>query len=82
MAIDPATNTLIDAKNYTDWPIDKDFSTKSVLEQAKGQVKVAESTGASVEWRVATQAKADVLRGLFKENDVPIKVIVETPKGP
>lgn len=51
------------------------------IASASGLDANAATTAAQIETG-NTQAKADVLRGLFKENDVPIKVIVETPKGP
>ncbi|MBY9063222.1 hemagglutinin repeat-containing protein [Sphingomonas yunnanensis] len=77
---DPKTNTLIDAKNYADWPIDKPFSSGSVLKQAEDQVAAAKGTGAKIEWRVATRDRAESVQNLFARNGIIIQVSVEAPE--
>ncbi len=58
---DSATNTLIDAKRWTGWPIGKQFSTDSVLEQANAQISAAGSSGARIRWVMSSQEKAGLV---------------------
>lgn len=77
-SIDPATNTLIDAKNWKgDWPImDKLFSVNEVRKQAQNQLNAAGTTGAKVEWRVKSQETADKINEIFRTSNPPITISI------
>jgi len=65
---DPETNTLIDAKRWTGWPIEEDFSNRRVVETAKRQIRAAKGT--KIVWRVASREKVSVLRDIFDDRNI------------
>lgn len=62
---DPATDTLIDAKYWNKWPIDKKFSADSVLKQARSQIKAAK--GARIVWKMPSPERAAKVRSLLEK---------------
>jgi hypothetical protein len=76
---DPATNTLLDAKLWNNWPISTTFSTDSVLKQAEAQIKAA--GGANIEWVVPSAATANAIEEIFRTQRIGIvvKVLPPTP---
>ena len=70
---EPETNTLIDAKLWNDWPIEKKFSTDSVMEQVERQLRSARGT--KIVWRVPSSEKASQLEAIFQKNDISIIAI-------
>ena len=60
---EPATNSLIDAKNFKAWP-NKTFgvSMSKTATELESEAKVAKRAGCTLELRVATQEKADLLQ--------------------
>lgn len=84
---DPDTNTLLDAKCWTCWPIDAPFSVNSVIEQARRQQRIAEQTGTTVEWHVPSQETANKVLDAFEsvpegqpEINMDIIRIIVTPE--
>ncbi|ATB42655.1 hypothetical protein CYFUS_008134 [Cystobacter fuscus] len=70
---------LIDAKDWKKWPIpDKDFSTQAVLSDARKQVQAAK--GVPIEWHVSDKGSADLVRSIFKENNLKGIKVIHTPK--
>jgi HK97 family phage portal protein len=69
---DPETKTLIDAKRWAGWPIEKDlpieqnFSARSVREQARKEFRAA--NGTKIIWRVASAEKAAQVRDILDES--------------
>ncbi len=53
---EPATNSLIDAKYWNKWPIDKKFSPNAVVDQAQRQIDAAKGT--HIIWRMSSQEYA------------------------
>jgi hypothetical protein len=79
---DPASNTLIDAKFWNNWPISTGFSTQSVVTQATTQIQAA--NGANIIWYVPSQATATAVENILTapQNGIPvgaIQVIVAPP---
>jgi len=73
---DPNTGNLIDAKNYVDWPNpDLPFSMKSVTDDMIQSDAIAGDAGTSVEYRVASQAKADLLKSIAQQNNLSNTVV-------
>ena len=56
---EPETNSLIDAKFWNKWPIEKGFSTDSVVDQTTRQIRAAKGT--RIVWRVSSREKASML---------------------
>ncbi|WP_281350565.1 Tox-REase-5 domain-containing protein [Methylocystis heyeri] len=71
---DPATNSLIDAKNFNKWPIDKKFSYDDVLEQARRQINAAKGT--KIVWKVASPERAQKVSDILADGRV-VDVTVE-----
>ncbi|WNG57416.1 hypothetical protein F0U59_23595 [Archangium gephyra] len=70
---------LLDAKDWNKWPIpDKDFSTQSVLSDARKQVQAAK--GVPIEWHVSDKGSADLVRSIFKESNLKGIKVIHTPK--
>ncbi len=75
---DPATNTLIDAKYWNKWPIDEEFSSRSVIEQARNQINAAKGT--KIVWRMASPEKAEKVGSiLYRERITGIDIEVFLP---
>jgi hypothetical protein len=73
---DPNTGNLIDAKNYVDWPNpDLPFSMKSVADDMIQNDAIAGDADAMVEYRVASQAKADLLKSIAQQNNLSNTVV-------
>ena len=71
---------LIDAKDWNKWPIpDKDFSTQAVLSDARKQVQAAK--GVPIEWHVSDKGSADLVRSIFKENNLKGIKVIHIPKS-
>ena len=78
---DPDTDTLIDAKCWTCWPIDKPFSTRSVVSQARDQERAAAASGANIQWHVPNEETAERVRTIFGAQVPPITIaVVVTPE--
>jgi hypothetical protein len=70
---DPATDTLIDAKHWLEWPTDDYFSPLSVETQARSQIEAA--SGRKIVWKIASPDKAaDVADILERRNIIGIDV--------
>lgn len=78
----PATNTLIDAKLWKNWPIEAPFSQDSVTLQALQQIRAAEARGANIEWFVPSTETAAKLNTLFQGSDIRLQAIKITVKAP
>ena len=65
---DPATNSLIDAKYWNKWPIDKKFSPDSVVEQAQRQIGAAKGT--RIIWRMSSPDYAAKVEDLLNVKGV------------
>ena len=65
---DPATNTLIDAKYWNKWPIDEGFSSRSVVDQAQGQIDAAKGT--NIVWKIASPEKAEEVQRILDRADI------------
>jgi len=83
---DPKRNTLLDAKDYTDWPPPsppkpaflRQEAIKGIVKEARAQVAAA--NGTPIEWHVPTEAKAEELTDILADNDIVGIRVVETPK--
>lgn len=82
----PATNTLIDAKDWDKFP-PKDSNGEYIdpilqnqLKSAKADLQIAKSVGSKLEWHVPTTEKAAELKSLFRANGLQEIKIVVTPK--
>jgi YD repeat-containing protein len=74
---DPSTNYLIDAKNFFNWPNpDLPFSMASVTADMIQSDAIAGQLGTMVEFRVASQAKADLLTSIAQQNNLTHSVVV------
>jgi hypothetical protein len=77
---------LLDAKHWLDdgmmakalgrgrW-----WAGQKVVTQAERQLAVARARGVGVEWRVAGRQTADILRQIFRNNNLPIDVVYIAP---
>jgi hypothetical protein len=73
---DPNTGNLIDAKNYLDWPDTKlPFSMTSVTNDMIQSDAIAGEAGTTVEFRVASQEKADLLNSIAQQNNLTSTVV-------
>jgi filamentous hemagglutinin len=77
---DPQTNTLVDAKLWNDWPIDKGFSIDSVVKQAQTQVQAAD--GANILWYVPSHQTAIAIQSIFASRQIEGIGIIVRPAGP
>ena len=72
---DAERGVLLDAKRYKGWPKEGlKFSENAVVKEGIKQARVAQDAGAAVEWHIATKEKADLVRKLFAERGIDIKV--------
>ena len=65
---DPATNTLIDAKYWNKWPIDAEFSSRSVVKQAQSQIDAAKGT--NIVWKIASPEKAANVQDILDQERI------------
>jgi hypothetical protein len=76
---DATRGVLVDAKDWVGFPpADAGFWRPGVTQEARDQLDAASGTGAHVEWHVASQAAADALHELFRDDRLlsQIRVIV------
>ena len=52
---DPSTNSLVDAKNWNDYP--PEFLTRPEISNIRAQAKVAEANGAKLELRISNRKR-------------------------
>lgn len=77
---DPATNTLIDAKNFTNWPKTSFQPSMNVVrDELLDESRIAAQNGSNLEIRVATQEKADILQRMAQNNNLGNVRIVYWP---
>ena len=74
------TNTLIDAKDWTVWPINKSFSKDSVVNDARLSLSIAKQAGAKLEWHVPSQATKQKLDSLLHDKNINGIIIIVNPK--
>ncbi len=74
------TNTLIDAKDWTVWPINKSFSKDSVVNDARLSLSIAKQAGAKLEWHVPSQATKQKLDSLLHDRNINGIIIIVNPK--
>jgi len=77
---DPATNTLIDAKDWKDWPPNGNSEwakrrRKNVIDSARKDSEIAKSSGSKLEWRVSDPKKAKELSKMFAKENIDINVV-------
>jgi hypothetical protein len=73
---DPNTGNLIDAKNYVSWPdTSKPFSMVKVTNDMVLSDAIAGDVGVKVEFRVATQEKAALLKSIARQNNLTNTVV-------
>lgn len=74
------TNTLIDAKDWTVWLINKSFSKDSVVNDARLSLSIAKQAGAKLEWHVPSQATKQKIDSLFHDKNINRIIIIVNPK--
>lgn len=77
---DPATNTLIDAKDWKDWRPNGNSEwvkrrRKNVIDSARKDSEIAKSSGSKLEWRVSDPKKAKELSKMFAKENIDINVV-------
>jgi hypothetical protein len=78
---DPDKNSLIDAKDWTDWPPKgQKWAEDKVIKEAKNDLNIARETGCKLEYHVPTIEKAEQLRKLFDKNGLEELIVIVTPK--
>jgi hypothetical protein len=80
---DPERNTLLDAKDWTDWPPEEpEFLRDKALDQLKEQAQdqLAAARGTPIEWHVPTEAKASEIQQILDDGGYRAIKVVVTPK--
>jgi YD repeat-containing protein len=73
---DPQSGNLIDAKNYVNWPKENlPFSMDAATADLIQSNAIASELGTSVEIRVATQVKADLLQNIANEQGLANTIV-------
>ena len=83
---DPPRNTLLDAKDFTDWPPPsppkpaglRDIAIRDILKEARAQVAAAKGT--PIEWHAPTPEKVVELADILADGGVSGIDVVETPR--
>jgi len=71
-------NVLLDAKNWTNWPIEKKFSEDRVKEEAIRQIRTTRN-GTPIEWHIITREMAGKTSDILKRTNIKGIKVIYTP---